>query len=84
MNNTILIAALAALSCGCLAKRLQIPAEDHYVQTRVIAEKCRTQGYDDSPCSGQLQEDLDAMVKGAQAIDAVAKGKKPESEVSDG
>lgn len=79
MKQIALIATVLALS-GCMTKQLMVPAEDHYVQTKVIAEKCRGDGYPDAPCSKELQEDLDAMVKGAEAIDAIAKGKAPKAE----
>lgn len=63
---------------GCLSKKLKTPAQDHHVQTMVIAERCRSSdGYPESPCSKELQEDLDAMTKQAEAIHAISEGKDP-------
>ena len=68
MKRTIPI--IIALACGgCLAKQLRAPVEDHYVQTRTIAERCKA-----TECEPDLQEDLDAMAEQACALDAIVKG----------
>jgi len=69
MRSTIII-TLAAMS-GCTFA-LREPAENHYVQTQVIADACRGQGgnlnYPEAPCSPDLQEDLDAMAEQARCL----------------
>ncbi len=77
MRTRITLIALALLVSGCLSKQLRHPAEDHHVQTKTIADNCREGGsYGESPCSKELQEDLDAMASQARCLDAIAKGEK--------
>lgn len=73
--KTLTIATVAVLTSGCLVKRLQVPAEDHYVQTAAVAEACKTAGYGSDKCTA---EDLDAMVEQAKCIYAITKGEKCE------
>lgn len=64
---------------GCM-HALRPHAEDHYVQTQVIADKCKAtteaNGYPESPCSEELQAQLDEMAKQAACIHATTKGEK--------
>jgi hypothetical protein len=77
MRNSLITIAAALLVSGCLAKQLKHPAEDHYVQTKAIADNCRDDGgYAESPCSPELQEDLDAMAQQAHCVHAISKGEK--------
>lgn len=75
----VLLASLPMLS-GCLKAQLRAPVEDHRVQTSTIAELCKTDGYAESPCSQNLQEDLDAMAEQAELLDKIIKGQKPGGE----
>lgn len=65
---------------GCM-RALQGPAFNHNVQTDTIAQRCRTPqsagGYPESPCSDELQADLDAMAAQASDIESIANGEKP-------
>ena len=63
---------------GCLAGSLKGPAEDHYLQTRAIVERCEG-AYYDGKCSPDLVEDVTAMCDQAEAIRAAARGTKPGS-----
>lgn len=69
---TILIVGLA-FAPGCLAKQLRVPAEDHYVQTKVISDRCQK----DPACSDEHRENYAETAKQACAIDAIVKGKDP-------
>ena len=69
-------AGLLALPTGCVKRALVTPAEDHKIQTRVIAEACEAEGYGFGRCTA---EDLQAMVDQACLIDAVLKGEDPET-----
>lgn len=74
-----------AMACGgCLTTKLRTPVEDHYVQTKTIAERCKTTGYPEAPCSKELQEDLDAMAKQAELLDNIVKGQKPAEDTDGG
>lgn len=74
----ILIAFVSLAASGCLSKRLATPASDHCVQTKTIEHRCETEGYTESPCSKELQEDLAAMREQACLIPKILKGEKPE------
>lgn len=65
----IIVATIVLACSGCLAKKLQTPVEDHYIQTQAIAERCKA---DCDPA--ELQEDLDAMAEQACLLDAIVKG----------
>ena len=89
MRTTLITIATALLVSGCLAKQLKHPAEDHYVQTKAIADNCREGGgYAEAPCSGDLQEDLDAMQQQARCIYTITKAEKctpdPEAKTPEG
>lgn len=60
------------LAVGCLAGKLEGPAEDHYLQTRAVADRCAAED-----CSPQLTEDVTAMCDQAEAILALAEGREP-------
>jgi hypothetical protein len=76
-----IFAILASLACsGCLSKRLATPASDHCTQTKVIELRCAGDGYTESPCSEELQEDISAMREQACLIPLILKGKAPQSE----
>lgn len=83
MTNRYLFvtAAVAVLTFlpGCM-RALQGPALDHAVQTNTIARKCQTPlaagGYADSPCSAELQRDLDEMSKQADCVLAITEGRE--------
>lgn len=75
----ILIAGLL-LASGCLIKTLKVPAEDHFVQTATISDRCQK----DPACDDDMKEDLAAMAKQACLIDAIVKGDKPERCDGDG
>lgn len=80
MRNPVRLAALLVslpTLGGCLKGQLRTPVEDHRVQTKTIAELCRTEGYPESPCGEHLQEDLDAMADQAEHLDEIVKGEKP-------
>lgn len=72
------VVLLAVGLSGCAMGSLRTQAEDHYVQTRTIADACRDQSrglaYPEAPCSADLQADLDAMAKQAECVLAVTKG----------
>lgn len=70
-----LVAALLAPS-GCVKRALVTPAEDHYVQTQVVADSCKADGFGQGRCT---EDDLQAMVDQACLIDAILKGKGAES-----
>lgn len=74
---TALFVALA-FSPGCM-RALRGPALDHAVQVDTIARKCQTPvatgGYTDSPCSPELQRDLDEMSKQADCVLAISEGR---------
>jgi hypothetical protein len=72
MRNATLVLLALALAPGCLAKQLRSPAEDHYVQTRHIAESCAKGSY--GTCTPELKEDLEAMAKQACLLNAIAQG----------
>lgn len=73
MKRATITAALLALPfTGCVKKALVEPVEDHYVQTRVIAESCKADGYGNGKCT---EDDLQAMVDQACLIDAILDGK---------
>jgi len=72
--HRVMIALAALPFAGCLAAKLEPPAEDHYLQTRAIAERCDG-AYYDRPCSPALREDLEAMCDQAEAIHALAQGR---------
>lgn len=78
--KVLVLFLLVGLS-GCM-RALQGPAFDHSVQTATIAARCRTPvsagGYTESPCSPELQADVDAMAKDAENIDDLTHGEKPE------
>ena len=82
MQNRVSLAALllALPTAGCLKTELRAPVQDHRVQTSTIAELCRSEGYRESPCSADLQKDLDAMAEQAKLLDKIIKGEKPEAE----
>ena len=72
---TVMLLAVVT-STGCVRGALATPAEDHYVQTSVVADACRSQGYGSGRCT---EADLQAMVDQACLIDAVLKRKGAES-----
>ena len=74
--NRVMIALASLAFAGCLAAKLEPPAEDHYLQTRAIAERCDG-AYYDRPCSPELREDLKALCDQAEAIHALAQGRDP-------
>lgn len=73
---TLAMLALITGATGCLSKQLRSPAEDHYIQTRVIYDAC-VQGTYEIECPDALKEDLDMMRAQACAIDAITKSQKP-------
>ena len=67
------ITVLAALVLsGCLAKSIAVPVEDHYVQTKTVADRCRKDG-----CDEVLQEDLDETATQACLLEAAVKKADP-------
>ena len=76
MKRAAMLALAALPFTGCLAGKLEPPAEDHYLQTRAIVERCDG-AYYDRPCSPELVEDLTAMCDQAEAIHALAAGRDP-------
>ena len=72
MKRASLIAIALALT-GCLKAHLKTPAEDHAVQTTLVAESCAKDGYGSGKCT---QEDLDDMAEQAVCIDAVVQATK--------
>jgi len=69
--SLVLLAVLLLPLGGCLKKTLRHPAEDHHVQTKAVAASCEADGYGNGKCT---QDDLDAMAKQAECIDAIVKG----------
>ena len=63
---------LVTLGSGCLAKQLRTPAEDHYVQTKHIADSCAKGAY--GTCTPELKEDLEAMAEQACLLNAITRG----------
>lgn len=81
MRRTVLAVAVLALPlAGCLKKQLRHPAEDHHVQAKAVAASCAADGYGSGKCT---QDDLDAMAKQAECLDAIVKGEKCEDEGAD-
>lgn len=72
MRNATFILLVLAIAPSCLAKQLRSPAEDHYVQTRHIADSCSKGAY--GTCTPELKEDLEAMAKQACLLHAIAQG----------
>ena len=74
----IVLVAMGLGLSGCAMGSLRAQAEDHYVQTRTIADACRDQSrgfaYPEAPCSADLQADLDAMAKQAECVLSITKG----------
>jgi hypothetical protein len=70
MQRMFALALAPLLSTGCLAAKLKGPAEDHYIQTRAIADRCIDQA-DEDQCA-----DLVAMCDQAEAISAITRGKE--------
>lgn len=68
----MLVALAPLLVSGCLAGKLKGPAEDHYLQTRAIVDRCAAED-----CSPELAEDVTAMCDQAEAILAIAEGREP-------
>lgn len=54
------------------APRLQVAAQDHYVQTQTIADMCR----DDDTCPDHLRSLLDEAAKQARCIYRITKWRK--------
>lgn len=61
---------------GCLANRLQIPVEDHFIQIMTIVNGCIDGDYG-QPCPDDMIDDLKIMKKQACVLDAIAKSKSP-------
>jgi len=79
MKHTALALSLLALS-GCM-RSLRGPAEDHYVQAQTMADACRSPmsgplSYPESPCSEDLQRNLDAAAKQADCIMRITRGEE--------
>lgn len=76
------LAILAIVGCSGCMHALRVPAEDHMIQTQTIADRCRTPiavgGYTETPCSPELQADIDAMAKQARCITAITVAEKCE------
>lgn len=70
MHRMLALALAPLLLAGCLAAKLKGPAEDHYIQTRAIADRCVGQA-DEEQCV-----DLVAMCDQAEAIAAITRGKE--------
>lgn len=75
MTRVTIAALLLTLPSGCVKGALVTPAEDHHVQTRVVVDSCKADGYGAGQCT---QEDLEAMADQACLIYAIVKGEGSE------
>jgi len=76
LATILIVIGAILLSMGCAAG-LRGAAEDHYVQAQTIASTCgggTLIQYDETPCSPELQDDLDAMARQAQCLLAALRG----------
>lgn len=69
-KNALLFVTAFALS-GCLAKKLQTPTQDHYVQAATISDSCGDEGWGQGVCT---QEMIDEMAEQAKCLHAITVG----------
>jgi len=60
---------------GCLKAQLHSPAEDHAVQTEIVASECKQHGYGHGRCR---RADMDAMRDQAKCILAIIENNRCE------
>lgn len=70
----------AVVATGCVsAKSLRPPVAEHYLQTRVITDRCAAGEYGVT-CPPHLVEDLELMREQARLLVHVAAGTNPDTE----
>lgn len=72
----VVLVLLALGLSGCMTA-LRKPAQDHSIQTEIVAKRCRGETahpYPEAPCSERLQEDLDMSARVARCIEDTTRG----------
>lgn len=63
---------------GCLADKLKVPVEDHFIQIMTIVDGCIDGDYG-QPCPEDMIDDLKMMKQQACVLDSITKSKSPDA-----
>lgn len=80
VRRVALLATLALLGSGCLARQLRGPAAEHHAQLAMLVESCEAFGWGERLCTAELMR---LQVMKACLIESIASGEDGEA-CSDG